>query len=154
MESLAKGMENFTNATFFLTIILQVLLNQVLKRIWPLFNATQLLITYYAFKCTQPVNVEFFLLAIKDILELKAIPKDKIKASILDMPPVKYLMENINVLLIIGIPLTIFLVLQLFCIFKCMRNSECGKKIIKKISETVFWSLIIRVVLTSFISVC
>lgn len=87
-ESAAKTAKDVVTAGLGVSIILQIFLQKVIKRVWPLYNALQLLFLFLVYDLALPGNVAMCLRELKSALELglgDAVPIE-IDASGLEIP--------------------------------------------------------------------
>jgi hypothetical protein len=101
-----------------------------------------------------PVNSMLIIQNISDALELKALPKDKIKAFATENSTADYLKENWTAFLKIFIPGTVILVCGFgYMIHEC---AKCGpvRRFFDKIEKIIFFNLIIRSVLAIYVNLC
>lgn len=69
-------------------IVLQIIAGKVLKKMLAYLYVSQLLSLLLSFKFPMPVNMETIITGVKDTIELNALPKDEIKMSLSEAPPI------------------------------------------------------------------
>ena len=99
-----------------------------------------------------------FVTAIKDILELKAINKHKkdILGYVKESPVTKYLLDNKEAVLLIGLVIVVALSILAFVLIKCLLNCKNPKvvKVMEKLDKILLFSMLLRTILAVFLNLC
>jgi hypothetical protein len=69
-------------------IVLQLIAGKILKKMLAYFYVSQLLGLLLYFNFPMPVNMETIIAGVKDTIELNALPKEEIKKSLSEAPPI------------------------------------------------------------------
>jgi len=100
------------------------------------------------------VNSKSIVDAIGDTLELKALPKDKIKAFFTEGDKAEYVKSNVKTVLMVAIPSFVVITIGLFLLVKYCKCCVPLHKILGKIEKLIFFKLIIRLTMAVYINVC
>lgn len=108
------------------------------------FYAAQLLTLLLTFKIPMPPNAEMIVGAVKDTVELNALPKEAIKEALSEAPPVRTLLETGGILALATLPVVVG-VLVVFSVLYILAKKFPEKfgSLVTKIKNILFFALII-----------
>jgi len=101
-----------------------------------------------------PLNMETIITAVQDTIELNAVPKDEIKAKIVDSAIVKNMLDSGGLMAIVMIPV-LLLVIGVLGLLTCLAKKYPKVKAqAEAIKKTLFFGLIIQVMFTGLTPNC
>ena len=121
---------------------------------WPLFNIIQLLCVLTVIKVQMPPNANMVLTEIKNAIEMNAIPKAAIKEYIKELPALKMALKSGGMLVMVSVPALILTFLVYFCLAAAVKKYTKLQTVVDKIKKMLFFSIFIRSILISYISLC
>lgn len=87
-----------------------------MKKMWPLYNVTQLFILLVVLEIPITANIELILNEIKGAIELNALPKEEVKKYLAGNEQLKQLFSVGGLLALIALPCTIIIMLGVYLI--------------------------------------
>jgi hypothetical protein len=134
------------------SIILQLILQKVIKKVWPLFNALQLIFLFLIYSLLIPGNVNMVLSRLKSAMELglgDAAPIE-LDTSALKVPK----FEPMDFALYIGLPVIIVLTALIYGLFKCLKKCDKLRGILMGLVNSVFLNGIMRTIFCLYLVLC
>jgi hypothetical protein len=101
-----------------------------------------------------PPNANMVLTEIKNAIEMNAIPKDVIKAYIKELPALKMAMKSGGMLVMISVPALGIAICTYFTLAAAVKKYIKLQGIVAKIKKALFFSIFIRSILISYLSLC
>jgi hypothetical protein len=122
---------SLTGGSFFLTIVAQFFLGQIIKFLWPLFNIIQLVLCFIAFDISFPPNVNRIFTQVKDSIEMNFIPKEKIMDQVKEhasgyATQIEEIQKSGGLLVLVVLPSVVLLLVIVVLLVKCSKSPKCS----------------------------